>query len=222
MKAIILGSTGMIGKSVLLQCLEDGDVRSILLINRKPLNITHQKINEIILHDVSDITGEKELIKQYDACFFCLGVSSVGMSEEQYNKITYDLTLKFARTLASFNTQVVFCYVSGTGTDSSENGKVMWARVKGRTENALLSLPFKDAYMFRPGYIQPLKGVKAKSGLVNALYIFFTPLYYILKPFKGLVTDSVSLAKAMINVCKKGYNKKVIEIKDINLLAGMK
>ena len=222
MNAIILGSTGMIGKSVLLQCMEDEEVNSILIINRNALEITHQKVKEIILQNVADISDQRDLLRQYDACFFCLGVSSVGMSEEQYNKITYDLTMKFARILVSVSPQAVFCYVSGSGTDSSENGKLMWARVKGKTENALLSLPFKDAYMFRPGYIQPLKGVRAKSGVVNTLYVVFTPLYYILRPFKGLVTDSVSLSKAMINVCKKGYNKKVIEIKDINILAGMK
>ncbi|MDQ2657004.1 MAG: epimerase [Bacteroidota bacterium] len=209
----------MVGKSVLLECLEDEDVESVLLINRRPLNMSHKKVTEIIHQDFHDTSLLADAIKHYNACFFCLGVSSVGMKEEQYQKLTYDLTLGFARTLASVNPAVVFCYVSGTGTDETENGKIMWARIKGKTENALLALPFKGAYMFRPGYIQPLKGVKARSGIVNILYVVFTPLYYLLRPFKGLMTDSVSLGKAMINVVKYGYGKRIIEMKDINILA---
>ncbi len=219
MKAIILGSTGMVGKSVLLQCVEDKDVEAVLLINRRPLNFSHEKVTEIIHRDFMDTSDLKDNLKGYDACFFCLGVSSVGMKEEEYRKLTYDLTLSFARTLASVNPDVVFCYVSGTGTDETEKGKIMWARIKGKTENALLALPFKGAYMFRPGYIQPLKGVKARSGLVNTLYAVFTPLYYVLKSFKGLMTDSVSLGKAMINAARYGYDKRIIEMKDIAILA---
>ncbi len=209
----------MVGKSVLLECLEDEDVESVLLINRRPLNMSHKKVTEIIHQDFHDTSLLADAIKHYNACFFCLGVSSVGMKEDEYQKLTYDLTLGFARTLASVNPAVVFCYVSGTGTDETENGKIMWARIKGKTENALLALPFKGAYMFRPGYIQPLKGVKARSGIVNILYVVFTPLYYLLRPFKGLMTDSVSLGKAMINVVKYGYGNRIIEMKDINILA---
>ncbi len=220
MKAIILGSTGMVGKSVLLECVEDKDVEAVLLINRRPLNFSHEKVTEIIHRDFMDTSALKDNLKGYDACFFCLGVSSVGMKEEEYRRLTYDLTLGFAHTLASVNQDVVFCYVSGTGTDETEKGKIMWARIKGKTENALVALPFKGAYMFRPGYIQPLKGVKARSGIVNALYTVFTPLYYVLKPFKGLMTDSVSLGKAMINAARYGYDKRIIEMKDIAILAG--
>lgn len=221
MKAIILGSTGMVGKSVLLECVEDKDVEAVLLINRRPLNFSHDKVTEIIHRDFMDPAPLKDDLKGYDACFFCMGVSSVGMKEDEYKRLTYDLTLGFARTLASVNPDAVFCYVSGAGTDETETGKLMWACVKGRTENALLALPFKAAYMFRPGYIQPLKGVKAKSDLVNILYVVFTPLYYILKPFKGLMTDSVSLGKAMINAARYGYEKRLVEMKDIDILAGI-
>lgn len=219
MKAIILGSTGMIGKSVLIECLESEEFTKVLVINRQPVNTAHQKLKEIIQHDFFDLSTVRDQLGGFDVCFFCMGISSVGMSEEQYRKITFDLTLNFARTLLSVNPDAVFCYVSGAGTDGTEKGRIMWARIKGMTENALLKLPFKDAYMFRPGYIQPLKGVKAKSALVNVMYVVFKPLYYTLKPFRGMVTDSVSLARAMMRVATSGYNKKVVEMKDINFLA---
>lgn len=219
MKVIILGSTGMIGKSVLLECLEDKTVEEVLLINRKPINTGHPKAKEIIHGNFFDVSPLKERLKGYDTCFFCLGVSSVGMKEDEYRRLTYDLTLNFADVLLSVSHEMVFCYVSGAGTDGTEKGKSMWARIKGMTENALLKLPFRASYMFRPGYIQPLKGVKAKSGLVNVLYFIFTPFYYLLKPFSGLVTDSVSLSRAMINIAVRGYDKRIIEIKDINIVA---
>lgn len=219
MKAIILGSTGMIGRSVLLECIADPDVERILLINRKAGNVRHDKIEEIIHDDFFNFSPLMENFVGYDACFFCLGVSSVGMKESEYRRLTYELTLNFARTLASVNPDLVFCFVSGVGTDETENGKVMWARIKGAAENAIRRLPFRDAYMIRPGYIQPLNGVKAKSDLVNLLYIIFKPLYWILRPFPGLVTNSVALARAMLAVARYGYPKKIINVHDINLLA---
>ena len=219
MKAIILGSTGMVGKAVLLECLEDSSITKVLVINRRPLNLTHKKLVEVVHDDFYNVSSLSNQLAEYDACFFCLGISSVGLSEEKYRKITYDLTLSFARTFVAANHAAVFCYVSGTGTDSSEQGKLMWARVKGKTENDLLRLPFRDAYMFRPGYIQPLKGVRARSAIVNILYFVFTPLYYILKAADSAVTDSVSLGKAMIHAAVSGYDKKIVEPKDINRLA---
>ncbi len=220
MKAIVLGATGMVGKGVLLECLEDRRVEKVLVINRHPLNMVHEKLVEIVHGNFYDFSPLRDQMKEYDACFFCLGISSVGLNEEKYRKITYDLTLAFARLFVSLNSGAVFCYVSGTGTDSSEKGKLMWARVKGKTENDLMKLGFRDAYMFRPGYIQPFKGVRARASVVNVLYVIFTPLYFfILKPFTNWVTDSVSLGKAMINAVIKGYGKKILENKDINALA---
>lgn len=206
----------MVGKGVLLECLEDPRVEKVLVINRRPLNIAHEKLVERIHADFFDFSSIKDQLKEYDACFFCLGTTSVGMSEAHYRKITYDLTLSFARTFVSVASHAVFCYVSGTGTDSSEKGRLMWARVKGKTENDLMRLPFRDSYMFRPGYIQPFKGVRARSPVVNVLYVILTPLYYLLRPFKGAVTDSVSIGKAMINVVARGFPKKTLENKDIN------
>jgi uncharacterized protein YbjT (DUF2867 family) len=219
MKAIVLGSTGMVGKAVLLECLDDNRITKVVVINRRSLNMRHEKLVEVIHDDFYDISPLKDQLAGYDACFFCLGISSVGMSEEKYRRVTYDLTLSFATTYVSANPAAVFCYVSGTGTDSSEHGKLMWARVKGKTENDLLKIGFRDAYMFRPGYIQPLKGVRARSAVVNVLYFVLTPLYYILKAAGSSVTDSVSLGKAMICAAINGYSKKIIEPKDINVLA---
>lgn len=218
MNAIILGSTGMVGKAVLLECMEDSRIEKILVINRKPLNVVHKKLLEVVHDNFYDFSSLKAQLSQHDVCFFCLGISSVGLSEDKYRKITYDLTLSFASTYLSANPAAIFCYVSGTGTDSSEKGKLMWARVKGKTENDLMKLGFRDAYMFRPGYIQPFKGVKARSRIVNVLYVIFTPLYYILKPFTSGVTDSISLGKAMINAATRGYSKKILENRDINEL----
>jgi len=217
MKAIILGSSGMVGQGLLLECLEDKRITEILLINRNAGNIKHGKVKEIIHRDFSDFSSIKERLKGYDACFFCLGVSSAGMSEEQYSKVTHDLTLSFAKTLAEVNPSATFCYISGAGTDSTEKGNRMWARVKGKTENDLIKL-FQKAYMFRPGYIQPMKGIRSKTPAYNTFYVIFKPLYFLLKPFKGFVTDSVSLAKAMINAAIKGYDKKIIESRDIDEL----
>lgn len=218
MRVIILGTTGMVGKGVLLECIEDKDIESVLVINRQTLGLTNPKVKEIIHNDFFNFTPVKESIKGYDACFFCMGVTSAGLNEEQYTKLTYELTLGFAKLTAEVNPNSTFCYVSGAGTDSTEKGGSMWARVKGKTENAIMALPFKASYMFRPGYIQPLKGVKSKTGWYNAFYIVLKPIYFLLKPLKGFVTNSVTLGKAMINAAKLGYEKKILESKDINLL----
>lgn len=219
MNVIILGSTGMVGKGVLLECLEDSDIKNILVLSRQTCNINHDKLREIIHENFFDFSEIKEQLKGFDACFFCLGVSAAGLDEKKYSKITYDLTLGFAQIMLEQNPNSVFCYISGAGTDSSEKGKIMWARVKGKTENALLALPFKESYMFRPGYIQPLKGVKSKTRAYNVFYSIFKPFYFILKSFKGLATDSVTLGKVMIYVAMNGYDKRIISSKDIYMLS---
>ena len=159
-KAIITGATGMVGEGVLYECLNHPDVESVLVINRRSCHTIHPKLKEIIHENFFNFSSIEEQLSGYNACFFCLGVSSVGMNEEKYTKVTYDLTLGFAGTLARLNPEMTFCYVSGAATDSSEKGKMMWARVKGKTENDLMKLPFKRAYMFRPGFMQPTKGLK--------------------------------------------------------------
>jgi hypothetical protein len=215
-KAIITGATGMVGEGVLHECLLHPDVESVLVINRKPCGVIHPKLNEIIHADFSDISRLTGQLKDYNACFFCAGVSSIGMKETEYYSITYTLTLGFAKTLSSINPQMTFCYISGSGTDSTEKGKIMWARVKGKTENDLMKLPFKKVYNFRPGFM------KATQGLHNTLsyYKYFAWLYPVLKI---LLPDFVSTLKdvglAMINAALTGYNKNILEVKDINLLA---
>lgn len=211
-RAIITGATGMVGEGVLHECLRDPDVEKVLIINRKPSGVSDTKLNEVIHKDFFDLTSIEGLLKDYNACFFCLGVSSVGMKEEEYFKLTYELTMNFASTLVKLNPEMTFCYISGAGTDSSEKGKIMWARVKGKTENDLRKLNFKKVYVFRPGYMQPEKGMK------NTLsyYKYVSWMYPVLrKLFPGHVTTLKELALAMINAVKKGYDREILEVKDI-------
>lgn len=215
-KAIITGSTGMVGEGVLHECLNSTDVEQVLIINRKPSGISHPKLKEIIHSNFFDFSTIESQLNGYNACYFCLGVSSVGMKEEQYTQMTYELTMKVATTLSRLNTGMTFCYVSGAATDSTEKGKSMWARVKGKTENDLMKLPFKKAYMFRPGYMHPTPGLK------NTLkyYKYFSWLYPILKPFMSKYMSTLAeLGQAMINVTLKGYDKNILEVVDIVKLA---
>jgi len=217
LKIILSGATGMVGQGVLRECLVDGGVESVLAIGRTPTGKRDAKLREIALRDFSEFANLGTEIAGYDACFFCLGISSVGMSEAEYRAVTYDLTMSVAETLAKFNPRMTFIYVSGTGTDSSERGRTMWARVKGQTENALLRLPFKAAYMFRPGYIHPLHGVKPKVKWIGAIYAVVGPVYPVLKaifPKQMLTTECVG--KAMIAVARDGASKRVLESADIN------
>ena len=217
-KAIITGVTGMVGEGVLNECLQHPDVESVLVINRKPWGLKHKKLLEIILEDFFDLSPIENHLAGYNACYFCAGVSSIGKKEEEYKRITYGLTINFAKTLLKLNPEMTFCYVSGVGTDSTEKGGSMWARVKGKTENDLLKLGFKDAYMFRPGYIQPTKGLK------NAykIYKFFTLFYPVLKKFfPKYVVSLEELGLAMINVTLFGSKKKVLECKDIVKLSNV-
>lgn len=216
LKVIITGSTGMVGKGVLLECIDSLDVESILVINRSPLDVLHPKIKEIIHKDFFDLSSIRDQLDGYNACFFCLGVSSVGMKEAEYRRMTYDLTLGFAKVVLFLNPDMTFCYVSGAGTDSSEAGRSMWARVKGKTENDLLALGFRAAYMFRPGYIHPMRGIRSKTPLYNAFYAVLKPMYPLLKRMPKYVTDNVTIGRAMIAVARKGYTKRVLESIDIN------
>ena len=218
-KPIIFGSTGMIGQAVLLECLHSSEVESVLLINRRPGQTRHEKIREIVHADFMDFSSLERTFSGYDTCFFCLGVSAVGLTEEAYTETTYNLTIRVAKALLNTQKDFTFCYISGAGTDSTEKGKMMWARVKGKVENALLAMPFKQAYMFRPGYIQPLQGIRSKTRLYQVIYTIFKPLYFILRPFKGMVTDTGAMGRAMINVACKGYPERILENRDINTVA---
>jgi len=219
-KAIITGSTGMVGKGVLLECLQSPEVDSVLVINRNSLVMSHPKLKEIVLGDFFNLVSVRQELAGYNTCFFCSGVSSAGMTEKNYLHLTYDLTLHVATILKELNPDMTFCYISGAGTDSSEKGKQMWARVKGKTENALLALGFKDAYMFRPAFIRPLKGVKSRTFLYNFLYVIISPLIPLIMKFPKIATSSEKLSRAMILVASGGYERKILESEDINKIAG--
>lgn len=212
MRVIIFGSTGMVGEGVLYECLKHPSVESILVINRRECGYKHEKLKEIIHKDFSDFSPIKNELSGYDACYFCMGVSSVGMKEYEYKRITYDITMHVADTLLKQNDDLTFCYVSGAGTGSTSKSRSMWARIKGKTENDLLKLPFKAAYMFRPGYIQPTKGLKN----TYKFYKVFSPLYPLFKfLFPKYVCTLKQLGKSMINVSLKNPDIKVLECKDI-------
>jgi uncharacterized protein YbjT (DUF2867 family) len=216
-KVILFGATGMVGQGVLRECLLDPDVETVLAIVRSSSLPQHAKLREIVEHDLSDLSAIEARLSGYDACFFCLGVSSVGKKEETYRRVTYDLTVSVARTLAKLNPTMTFIYVSGAGTDSTERGRQMWARVKGRTENTLLEMPFKAVYLFRPAYIQPLHGVRTKTAWYGALYAVMRPFYPVLKMlFPNYVTTTECVGHAMLKVTKHGFLKPVLENRDIN------
>ena len=217
MKVILFGATGMVGQGVLRECLLDADVESVLAVERSPTGQRHAKLREIIHQNFLDYSAIQSELGGYDACFFCLGVSSVGMNEARYRHLTYDVTLAAAKTLATLNPGMVFVYVTGRGTDSSEQGGLMWARVKGKTENDLLKLPFKAAYMFRPAAIQPLHGVRSKTAWVHATYVATAPLWALLnKIAPAYATTTEKLGRAMIKVAREGYARPVLESEDIN------
>lgn len=217
-RAIVTGVTGMVGEGVMHECLLHPDVEQVLIINRKSSGVSHPKLMEIIHSNFFDLSAIEGQLKNYNACYFCLGVTSVGLKEPEYKKLTYDLTIHVATTLSKLNPDMTFCYVSGASTDSTEKGKSMWARVKGKTENDLMKLPFKKAYMFRPGYMHPTPGLK------NTLkyYAYVSWLYPLFRvAFPGVVSTLKELGVAMINVTTKGYDKSILEVKDIVRLAGL-
>lgn len=220
MKVIITGSTGMVGKGVLLECLDHNDITEVLSISRRPIGVEHSKLKELIHEDFSEFASVVEHLMGYDSCYACMGVSSAGMNEEQYTKFTYLFTLSLAKELFIINPEMTFNYVSGAGTDSSEKGNSMWARVKGKTENDLLSLGFKQAFMFRPGAIIPMRGVQPSSKMYR---ILINNVNWLIKIIKLIVpksiVDTTQIGLAMINVTKKGYEKKVLRPRDIQILA---
>jgi len=215
-RVIITGATGMVGEGVLLECLAHPAVAEVLLVGRKTFGRTHPKLKELLVADFMDLNGVRDQLGGYDGCFYCAGVSSVGMKEDEYTRVTYDVTLHFAEVLAGLNPQMVFDYVSGAGTDSSEKGRVMWARVKGRTENALTRLGFRGVYNFRPGYIGATEG---QQNVMSAYkyYAWMIPLLYRVLPNQGCTMREIGLA--MIHSVLRGYPKQVLEVRDIKALA---
>lgn len=219
MKILLFGASGMVGQGVLRECLLDPDVQSVLSIVRSPTGQQHTKLRELVHADFFDYSAIERELTGYDACFFSLGITSAGMTEQQYYHVTYDLTMEAAQPLARLNPGMTFIYVSGAGTDSSESGRTMWARVKGKTENALLHLPFKAAYMFRPGIIQPLHGITSKTKLYRIFYTVAKPIFPLLKAvFRRQITTTEQLGHAMLQVAQRGYPTPILESRDINTL----
>lgn len=216
MKIIITGATGLVGEGVLLVCLRNPAVEEVLVIGRKLLTHKHEKLKELIVKDFSEIKSYATELNGYDACFFCAGASSVGETEESFTKKTYDFVVPFAKILSQINTKMTFIYVSGNRTDSTEKGKVMWARVKGKTENALLRLPFHAVYHFRPGFMRPVNGQKN----VRFIYHIFdglSPVWYLF--FPGWICKMEEVGLAMIHCASKGYSQPVLEVADIKIAA---
>lgn len=219
MKVVLFGGTGMVGQGVLRECLLDPGVERVLSIVRTASGQRHPKLRELVHRDFFDFSAIEQELSGYDATFFCLGATSAGKSEKEYSRITYDITMAAATPLARLNPQMTFVFVSGAGTDSTERGKVMWARVKGRTENALLRLPFKAAYMFRPGVIEPMHGLKSRTALYRIPYLVLGPfLPWLRRRFPQYVTTTEQLGRAMIAAARHGAPKTLLESADINRL----
>jgi uncharacterized protein YbjT (DUF2867 family) len=219
MKVVITGATGMVGKGVLLECLDHPEVEQVLTVGRSPLGMNHSKLKELIHSNFLDFSPIRDQLTGYDACYLCMGVSAAGMKEDQYRRLTYDYTLTLARALREQNPSMSCTYVSGQGTDSSEKGNAMWARIKGKTENDLLNLGFKQAFMFRPGGIIPLRGIKSKTKGYQFIYDYFMWLIKLIKLFApNAIVNTTQIGLAMIKVTMNGYNKNIITPRDILLL----
>jgi len=217
MNVMIFGASGMVGQGVLRECLLDTRIDKVLSVGRSASGSTHAKLSDSLVTDLSHL--DTSALHDYDACFFCLGVSSAGMTEEHYTALTYDLTLAVALALVKINPEMRFIYVTGAGTDSSEHGRSMWARVKGRTENALLRLPFKSAHMLRPAIIQPLHGIRSKTPLYRLAYVLLAPFMTLFKRFfPGYFTTSEQIGRAMISLALNGSPKPILETIDINAI----
>ena len=219
-KVIITGSTGMVGKGVLLECLDHADIAQVLIINRSSLNIRHPKLKELLLKDFTKIDSLKDQLSGYDACFFCMGVSAMGLDEKAYSSLTFDPVQAFCDVLYELNPNLVFNYVSGYGTDSSEKGRVMWARIKGKTENYVLNKGFKNAYAFRPGFIIPEKDIKSKIEWYDVVFKILRPIFPLMKKSKS-ITTTTKIGIAMIHSLSVDLAKKHLENKDINALANL-
>lgn len=219
MRVLIFGGTGMVGQGVLRECLAAADVTEVVAIGRTPIGTSHPKLRDLVHADLFDYRAIEGRLSGFDACFFCLGVSSGGMSEAQYTRLTFDLTVAAARVLARLNPAMTFTYVSGAGTDSSERGRVVWARIKGRTENALLEMPFKAAVMFRPGLIRPMGGIESKTASYRWFYkatAWLLPVFQAVMPNQILTT--AEMGQAMLKVARSGSPKPVLEASDIRAL----
>jgi uncharacterized protein YbjT (DUF2867 family) len=220
MNVLLVGATGMVGQGVLRECLLDPDVQLIQTVGRTPLGAQYPKLREIVHQDLWHYEAIGANLSGFDACFFCLGVASSGMREQDYERVTYGITMAAAEILSRLNPRMTFIYVSGAGTDSSEQGRTMWARVKGKTENALLRMPFTAAYMFRPGIIQPLYGARSKTALYRVFYTLSKPLLPLLRlAFPDYVLTTQQIGQAMLTVAKHGYPQKILESKDIRAAA---
>lgn len=220
MKVILFGGTGMVGQGVLRECLLDPEVTQLLAVGRSPMKQKHPKLRELVVPDLYDLSSVEQQLTGFDACFFTLGTSAAGLTEEKYSRVTYDLTLGVARTLVRLNPGMTFIYVSGMGTDSSERGRAMWARVKGRTENALLALGFRRAFMFRPGLIVPMHGIRSRTTSYRLLYAALSPLVPLIRRiFPNAVTTTERVGRAMLAVAEHGNPKAVLEAADINRVA---
>ena len=219
MRVILFGATGMVGQGVLRECLLDPGVERVLAVGRTAAPQREEKLHDLVVANFLDFSAVERELSGYDACFFCLGITSAGMTEADYRRVTYDFALAAAQTLVRINPEMTFVFVSGAGADSTGRGRVMWARVKGQTENALLALPFKGVYVFRPAAIQPLHGIRSKTSWINAAYAVLGPLYPV---FKRLVPDYVTtteqVGRAMLAVARRGAPKRVLENADINRL----
>ncbi len=219
MKVLIFGATGMVGRGVLLECLRDPDVKLVVTLGRTATGIHDPKLQEILHRDLLDYSGMEESLTGFDACFFCLGIASAGMTEADYTRVTNGYTMAAAEMLSRLNPGMTFIFISGSGTDSSEKGRTMWARVKGRTENALLKLPFQ-AYMFRPGFIEPLDGIQSKTPLYRKFYTVLGPVFPLLRRmFPNQVLSTRQLGQAMLNITRSGWAKRVLEARDIRAAA---
>jgi uncharacterized protein YbjT (DUF2867 family) len=219
MKVILFGATGMVGQGVLRESLLDPGIERVLAVVRTAAGARHEKLRELVVRDFLDFSPVEGELAGYDACFFCLGVTSAGMSEEDYRRITHDVTVAAATTLARLSPGMTFVFVSGAGADSTERGRVMWARIKGKAENAVLRLPFKASYVFRPAYIQPLHGIRSRTRMYRLLYVAVAPFNPLLKAlFPRHVLTTEQIGRAMIAVARKGAPKRVLESADINAL----
>ena len=220
MKVLIFGATGMVGLGVLRECLAADDVEQVTTVGRSPLEQTHPKLTQIVHRELTDYTAIEAQLSGFDACFFCLGVSSAGMSEDAYRRLTYDVTLAAAQVLARLNPALVFTYVSGAGTDSTESGRVMWARVKGKTENDLQKLPLAGVYLFRPGVIRPLHGIRSKTASYRVFYTLTGPLLALLRVLMpSTILDTQIIGRAMLNAARRGAGRAVLETGEIARLA---
>lgn len=211
-RAIVTGATGMVGEGVLQECLSHPQIEAVLIVNRKPSGFSHPKLTEIVHADFFDISPIEDQLRAYNACYFCLGVTSIGKQEPEYYKLTYTLTMHVAETLSRLNPDMTFCYVSGAGTDSSEKGSQMWARVKGKTENDLAKLPFKQEFNFRPGLMRAAKGAKNIPSIYKYLSWLYPVLHWL---FPSKSCDLAEVGQAMINITLYGYPTRILEVKDI-------